>query len=145
MQNLIKKLINRNAKKIVLCVLDGLGGLPKDGSTELEASTTPNMDGLADVSSCGLHLPVARGITPGSGVAHLGLFGYDPLQHEIGRGVLEALGLGIELGPNDLAIRGNFATVEYKGDKPIVTDRRAGRIPTEENKRIISKLSDGRL
>jgi len=142
MQNLIKKLINKNSKKIVLCVLDGLGGLPKEGKTELEAASTPNLDKLADVSSCGLHLPVARGITPGSGAAHLGLFGYDPLHYEIGRGVLEALGLGIDLGPNDLAIRGNFATVEYKDGNPVVTDRRAGRIPTEENKRIISKLSE---
>ncbi len=142
MQKLIKKLVNKNSKKIVLCVLDGLGGLPKDGRTELEAAETPNMDRLADVSICGLHLPVARGITPGSGAAHLGLFGYDPLENEIGRGVLEALGLGIDLGPNDLAIRGNFATVEYEGEKPVVTDRRAGRIPTEENKRIIDKLSE---
>ena len=141
MQKLVKKLINKNNKKIVLCVLDGLGGLPRDGKTELESASTPNMDRLADNSSCGIHLPIARGITPGSGAAHLGLFGYDPLQYEIGRGVLEALGLGIDLGPNDLAIRGNFATVEYKDGKPIVTDRRAGRIPTEENKRIIDKLS----
>ena len=141
MQSLIKKLINKNRKKIIFCVLDGLGGLPKDGKTELEAACTPNMDRLADISSCGLHIPVARGITPGSGAAHLGLFGYDPLQYEIGRGVLEALGLGIDIGPNDLAIRGNFATVEYKDGNPVVSDRRAGRIPTEENKRIIEKLS----
>jgi len=79
MQNLIKKLINKNDKKIILCVLDGLGGLPKDGKTELEAANTPNLDRIADESSCGLHLPVARGITPGSGAAHLGLFGYDPI------------------------------------------------------------------
>ena len=141
MQELIKKLINKNGTKIVLCVLDGVGGLPVDGKTELEAAKTPNLDGIAKNSSCGLHIPVARGITPGSGAAHLGLFGYDPLTHEIGRGVLEALGLGVELGPNDLAIRGNFATVEYKDGEPFVTDRRAGRIPTEENKRIIEKLS----
>lgn len=141
MQNLIKKLVNKNDKKIIFCVLDGLGGLPMDGKTELEAANTPNLDKIADVSSSGLHLPVARGITPGSGAAHLGLFGYDPLHYEIGRGVLEALGLGIDLGPNDLAIRGNFATVEYRDGNPVVTDRRAGRIPTEENKRIIEKLS----
>jgi 2,3-bisphosphoglycerate-independent phosphoglycerate mutase len=141
MQNLIRKLINKNNKKIILCVLDGLGGLPKDGKTELEAASTPNLDRIADKSSCGLHLPVARGITPGSGAAHLGLFGYDPLNFRIGRGVLEALGLGVEIGPNDLAIRGNFATVEYRDGTPVVTDRRAGRIQTEENKRIIEKLS----
>jgi len=142
MQDLIKKLINKNGTKIVLCVLDGVGGLPVDGKTELEAADTPNLDSIAKKASCGLHVPVARGITPGSGAAHLGLFGYDPLVYEIGRGVLEALGLGVELGPNDLAIRGNFATVDYKDGVPIVKDRRAGRIPTEENKRIIQKLSD---
>ncbi|MGI9553957.1 MAG: 2,3-bisphosphoglycerate-independent phosphoglycerate mutase [Thermodesulfobacteriota bacterium] len=142
MQDLIKKLINKNESKIVFCVLDGLGGLPKDGKTELEAAVTPNMDRIARESSCGLQLPVARGITPGSGAAHLGLFGYDPLVYEIGRGVLEALGLGVDLGPNDLAIRGNFATVDYKDGTSVVTDRRAGRIPTEENKRIIEILSE---
>ncbi len=143
MQNLIKKLINKNDKKIILCVLDGLGGLPKDSKTELEAANTPNLDRIADESSCGLHLPVARGITPGSGAAHLGLFGYDPLNFQIGRGVLEALGLGVEIGPNDLAIRGNFATVEYRDETLVVTDRRAGRIPTLENERIIKKLTSG--
>lgn len=142
MQEVISKLIEKNDKKIVLCVLDGVGGLPLNGKTELEAANTPNLDELCNSSSVGLHTPVARGITPGSGAAHLGLFGYDPLTYEIGRGVLEALGLGIELGPNDLAIRGNFATVKYGDDTPIVTDRRAGRIATEENERIIGKLSD---
>ncbi|NIP29339.1 MAG: 2,3-bisphosphoglycerate-independent phosphoglycerate mutase [Candidatus Dadabacteria bacterium] len=141
MQELISKLKTKNSSKIILCVLDGVGGLPLDGVTELEAANTPNLDKILDKSSCGLHLPVARGITPGSGAAHLGLFGYDPLKYEIGRGVLEALGLGIDLGPNDLAIRGNFATVKYENDVPYVSDRRAGRIPTEENKRIIEKLS----
>lgn len=143
MQNIISKLIEKNDTKIVFCVLDGVGGLPLNGKTELEAAKTPNLDELVNSSSVGLHTPVARGITPGSGAAHLGLFGYDPLIYEIGRGVLEALGLGIELGPNDLAIRGNFSTVKYDEEgTPIVTDRRAGRIPTEENKRIIDKLSE---
>lgn len=142
MQKIISKLIEKNDTKIVFCVLDGVGGLPLNGKTELEAANTPNLDELCSSSSVGLHTPVASGITPGSGAAHLGLFGYDPLTYEIGRGVLEALGLGIEIGPNDLAIRGNFSTVKYEGDTPIVTDRRAGRIPTEENKRIVEKLSD---
>lgn len=142
MQNVIKKLITKNSTKIILCVLDGLGGLPKDGRTELEQAKTPNLDKLARGSSSGLHIPVARGITPGSGAAHLGLFGYDPFAYEIGRGVLEALGLGVELGANDLAIRGNFATVTYKGSSPVITDRRAGRIPTKENEKIVSRLSE---
>ena len=86
-------------------------------------------------------MPVERGITPGSGAAHLALFGYDPVRNEIGRGVLEALGLGVELGPSDVAVRGNFATVRYEGDVPVVTDRRAGRLKTEENRRVISRIS----
>lgn len=143
MQDLIRKLINENDTKIVFCVLDGVGGLPKNGKTELEAANTPNLDSLAKESSCGLHTPVARGITPGSGAAHLGLFGYDPLKHEIGRGILEALGLGVEVSENDLAIRGNFATVEYDSENSVtVVDRRAGRITTDENKRIIEKLQN---
>ena len=142
MQEVIRKILQPNDTKIVLCVLDGLGGLPRDGKTELEAASTPNLDELARRGACGQHLPVAIGITPGSGAAHLGLFGYDPLKYEIGRGVLEALGLGLELTPNDLAIRGNFSTVRYEGDTPYVTDRRAGRIPTQENIRIVSRIAE---
>ena len=142
MQDVIKKILQPNDTKIVLCVLDGVGGLPKGGKTELEAASTPNLDRLAAAGATGHHTPVAIGITPGSGAAHLGLFGYDPLVYEIGRGVLEALGLGIDLTPNDLAIRGNFATVKYEGDVPVVTDRRAGRIPTEENVRIVSRITE---
>ena len=141
MQDLVTKLVEKNSSKIVLCVLDGLGGLPVEGKTELEAALTPNLDRISSDASLGLHVPVERGITPGSGAAHLALFGYDPVRNEIGRGVLEALGLGIDLGPSDVAVRGNFATVKYEGGTPVVTDRRAGRIKTEENRRIISRLS----
>ena len=141
MQDLVTKLVERNSSKIVLCVLDGLGGLPVNGKTELEAARTPNLDRISSNASLGLHVPVERGITPGSGAAHLALFGYDPVRNEIGRGVLEALGLGIDLGSSDMAVRGNFATVSYEGDTPVVTDRRAGRISTEENRRIISRIS----
>ncbi|HEX3036330.1 MAG TPA: 2,3-bisphosphoglycerate-independent phosphoglycerate mutase [Thermodesulfobacteriota bacterium] len=142
MQEIIREILEQGDSKIVLCVLDGLGGLPVNGKTELEAASTPNLDKLAKDGACGLHVPVALGITPGSGASHLGLFGYDPLKYEIGRGVLEALGLGIDLSPNDVAIRGNFATVKYEGGKPVVVDRRAGRIPTEENKRIVAKIRE---
>jgi len=142
MHDVIKKIVQKNDTKIVLCVLDGLGGLPVNGRTELEAASTPNMDQLVRKGACGQQMPVAFGITPGSGAAHLGLFGYDPLKYEIGRGVLEALGLGIELTPNDLAIRGNFATVRYQGSTPYVIDRRAGRIPTTENVRIVSHINE---
>ena len=142
MQDLVSKLVERNSSKIALCVLDGLGGLPVEGKTELEVARTPNLDQISSNASLGLHVPVERGITPGSGAAHLALFGYDPVRNEIGRGVLEALGLGIGLGSSDMAVRGNFATVSYDGDTPVVTDRRAGRISTEENRRIISRISE---
>ncbi|MCI0453716.1 MAG: 2,3-bisphosphoglycerate-independent phosphoglycerate mutase [Candidatus Dadabacteria bacterium] len=142
MQEIIRELLEPNDTKIVLCVLDGLGGLPLDGKTELEAASTPNLDELSRRGACGLHMPVARGITPGSGPSHLGLFGYDPFRYEIGRGVLEALGLGIELSPSEVAIRGNFATLKYKGAKPIIADRRGGRIATEENKRIAGRIRE---
>jgi 2,3-bisphosphoglycerate-independent phosphoglycerate mutase len=139
---MIPDLLQPNDTKIVLCVLDGLGGLPLDGKTELEAANTPNLDNLASRGASGLHIPVARGITPGSGPSHLALFGYDPLKYEIGRGVLEALGLGIELSPREVAIRGNFATARYEGRKPVVIDRRGGRISTEENKRIAGRIRE---
>ena len=136
----IKSLKQKNSSKIVLCVLDGLGGLPVNGKSELEFASTPNLDAISKHSALGLQHPVSVGITPGSGAAHLGLFGYDPLVYDIGRGVLEVLGLGLEMTSHDLAIRGNFATVKYEDGKPIVTDRRAGRISTEENKRITKKI-----
>ncbi len=140
---MIENLLHRNDSKILLIVLDGLGGLPvKDGKTELEIANTPNLDNLAKVSALGMHIPVDYGITPGSGPGHLGLFGYDPLKYQIGRGILEALGLGLEVRHTDIAIRGNYATVEYVNDRPIVKDRRAGRIPTEENRRITKKLQE---
>lgn len=138
-----QKILKKNESKILLIVLDGLGDLPlKEGKTPLEAANTPNLDKLVKKSATGLHIPVDYGITPGSGPGHLGIFGYDPVENTIGRGVLEALGVGLELKPTDVAIRGNFATVRYENGSPIVVDRRAGRIPTEENKRLIAYLSE---
>jgi len=125
--------------KVLLFVLDGLGGLPMGpgGSTELEAASTPNLDELARGGTCGLQEPVAAGITPGSGPGHLALFGYDPLVYETGRGVLEALGIEFPLEPTDIAVRANFCTVDGAG---LVTDRRAGRIPTEEAEPLAAAL-----
>ncbi len=138
MQTLIKDLIQKNNTKIFLVVLDGLGGLPLNGKTELDTALKPNLDALAARSACGLHIPVATGITPGSGPGHLSLFGYDPVEWQIGRGVLEALGLGIELRKTDIAIRINYATIK----DGIIQDRRAGRIPTDENRKITERLQE---
>ncbi len=138
MDDIIKPLIQKSEKRIIFVVLDGLGGLPVNGKTELESAYKPNLDSLAVNSACGLHLPVLPGITPGSGPGHLSLFGYDPIKWQIGRGVLEALGLGLELGPTDIAIRANYA----KAQNGLIIDRRAGRIPTEESSRITGYLSE---
>lgn len=140
--NDLKDLIKRTEVKIVKIILDGVGDLPvKDGKTPLELASTPNLDLLTKKSATGLHIPVDYGITPGSGPGHLGIFGYNPSEITIGRGVLEALGVGIELKETDVAVRGNFATVKYENGIPIILDRRAGRISTEENRRLIEKIS----
>ncbi|MDI6801714.1 MAG: 2,3-bisphosphoglycerate-independent phosphoglycerate mutase [Thermodesulfovibrionales bacterium] len=136
MQKLIKPLIQKNDSKIVMVVLDGVGGLPVNGKTELETSNIPNLDALARESACGLHVPVAFGITPGSGPGHLGIFGYDPQEFQIGRGILESLGLGLEVKKTDVAVRCNYATIK----DGIIVDRRAGRIPTEQSRRLTEKL-----
>ena len=138
MQKLIKPLIQKNDSKIILVVLDGVGGLPINGKTELEAANIPNLDALAKESACGLHVPVAYGVTPGSGPGHLGIFGYDPIEFQIGRGILEALGLGLEVRKTDVAVRCNYATIK----DGVIVDRRAGRIPTEQNRKLTEKLQD---
>jgi 2,3-bisphosphoglycerate-independent phosphoglycerate mutase len=136
MQEFVRDLVQKNNTKIIFIVLDGLGGVPFDGKTELDVADKPHLDALVRASACGLHIPVAMGITPGSGPGHLALFGYDPVEWQIGRGVLEALGLGIELRKTDVAIRVNYATVE----NGIIKDRRAGRIPTDQSRKITEKL-----
>ncbi len=136
----LSELCSPSESKIVLLVVDGLGGLPRPetGKSELEEAFTPNLDELARRSACGMTVPVGPGITPGSGPGHLALFGYDPLKYVIGRGVLEALGIGIELGPDDIAVRCNFCTVDEQGR---LTDRRAGRIPSAESGPLVDQLS----
>jgi 2,3-bisphosphoglycerate-independent phosphoglycerate mutase len=137
--DLVRELAEKNASKIVMLVADGLGGLPltAGGKTELETAATPNLDRLAAVGTSGSSVPVLPGITPGSGPGHLGLFGYDPLEFKIGRGALEATGIGFELGPHDVAARGNFCTLDAAGK---ISDRRAGRIPSEESFAVVEKL-----
>jgi len=137
---LLQELITCNNTKIAMIILDGLGGLPevKGGKTELESARTPNMDALAEDSNLGLSIPVRSGVTSGSGPGHLGLFGYDPVEYQIGRGAMEALGVDFDLKPDDVAARGNFCTVDDKG---YITDRRAGRLPSCESEKLISLIS----
>jgi len=138
---LYSELTLKTNAKLALVVLDGLGDLAireQNNMTPLEAAVTPNLDGLARDAAQGRMIPVAPGITPGSGPGHLALLGYDPLEFQVGRGVIEALGLGMELKPGDICARANFATLDSKG---IVTDRRAGRIPTETCEKLCAMLS----
>ena len=137
--SLMRQLKKSTGGKIVLLVLDGLGGLPKGehSETALEYAGTPNMDRLAKEGCSGLSHPIARGITPGSGPAHLALFGYDPVNTPVGRGVLSALGIGFDLQAYDVAARGNFCTVDAEGK---ITDRRAGRIDSDRARPLVEKL-----
>ncbi|MGC9522866.1 MAG: hypothetical protein ACP5HG_13410 [Anaerolineae bacterium] len=141
--DVLRPLVKRDeTSKIVLLVMDGVGGLPAttaESMTELEAANTPNLDALAAQGLCGLQMPVGPGITPGSGPGHLGLFGYDPLEYQVGRGVLSALGIDFDLQSDDVAARGNFCTVDEEGR---VTDRRAGRIPTEQGRVLCNLLQE---
>jgi 2,3-bisphosphoglycerate-independent phosphoglycerate mutase len=144
MHELTRELFVKNDSKIVMLVADGLGGLPLEpgGLTELETARTPNLDALARRGVQGGSIPVKPGITPGSGPGHLGLFGYDPLKYQIGRGALEATGIGFELGPNDVACRGNYCTLDAQGK---ISDRRAGRIASEESAPLAAVLRNVKI
>jgi 2,3-bisphosphoglycerate-independent phosphoglycerate mutase len=139
----VRKISRTSPSRIVLVVIDGIGGLPhpKTGKTELESAKKPNLNHIARESICGLIDPISPGITPGSAPGHLALFGYDPIKYNVGRGVIEALGIDLELKPEDIAARGNFCVIDNKG---AVTDRRAGRISTEKNAelcRLLNKIA----
>ncbi len=140
-RELIQKLAVANESKLLLLVADGLGGLApgSESGTELETAETPNLDDLASRGTLGLMTPVAPGITPGSGPGHLGLFGFDPMDVVVGRGVLEALGIGFALEPSDVAARCNFCTVDEEGR---ITDRRAGRIASEDAQKLVPRLDE---
>jgi 2,3-bisphosphoglycerate-independent phosphoglycerate mutase len=142
--SLTRELHTKNDSKIVMLVADGLGGLPMapGGKTELETATKPNLDALARRGVQGGSIPVCPGIAPGSGPGHLGLFGYDPIKYLIGRGALEATGIGFEMQPGDVAARGNFCTLDAAGK---ISDRRAGRIPTEESAPIAIRLREAKV
>jgi 2,3-bisphosphoglycerate-independent phosphoglycerate mutase len=138
----MRELSVRTDSKIMLLIIDGLGGLPVEGSggeTELETASTPNLDALADRSDLGLSRPVAAGVSPGSGPGHLALFGYDPIRFLVGRGLLSALGVGFEVGENDLAARINFATKDPSGK---ISDRRGGRISSEKAAPLVDLLNE---
>ncbi|MGD8759304.1 MAG: 2,3-bisphosphoglycerate-independent phosphoglycerate mutase [Anaerolineales bacterium] len=138
---LMRKLQQPASTKIVLLLLDGLGGLPSSpgGETELEAAPTPNLDRLAAEGTLGQFIPIRRGITPGSGPAHLSVFGYEPLEFQVGRGVLEAAGIGLRVAKGDVAARGNFCTVDQAGN---IIDRRAGRIASKDAAPLVKRLSE---
>lgn len=140
--DLLSELLIPGSTKIVFLILDGLGGIQMEGKggTELQVARTPNLDQLAEVSSCGLLDPIGPGITPGSGPAHFALFGYEPVQYNIGRGILEATGIDFPLTEKDVVARINYATLDQRGE---VVDRRAGRISTETNQRICQKIQQG--
>jgi 2,3-bisphosphoglycerate-independent phosphoglycerate mutase len=137
----MKKISRTSPSKIVLLIIDGVGGLPhpETGKTELESARKPNLNRIARDSLCGLVDPVSPGITPGSAPGHLAIFGYDPVKYNVGRGVVEALGIDSELKPDDIAARGNFCTVDDRG---IITDRRAGRISTDKNTELCRLLNN---
>ncbi len=139
-----RKLIIPAETKIAMLILDGLGGLPLEpgGKTELETAHTPHLDSLAARSALGLTLPIGPGVATGSGPGHLAVFGYDPLEYEIGRGALEALGVDFELGPEDIAARGNFCTLDSAG---MLIDRRASRLPTEASRELLELLRSIRI
>ncbi len=138
MTELLPRLVTEAPTKIVLILIDGLGGVRTDErGSELHAARTPNMDRVAREGSSGLHTVIAPGVTSGSGAGHLAVFGYDPLVYELGRGALSAAGVGFPLKPGDVAARVNFCTLDANG---VIADRRAGRIPTDENARLCVKI-----
>jgi 2,3-bisphosphoglycerate-independent phosphoglycerate mutase len=140
MPELVPSIVRQSDSKIVLVVMDGLGGVrTAERGSEISEARTPNLDRLAAEGSSGVHSVVAPGITPGSGAGHLALFGYDPVVYKLGRGALSAAGVSFDLRPGDVAARVNFCTLDDTGR---VVDRRAGRISTETNERLCRMITD---
>jgi len=137
----LPEVVQSSSTKIVMVVVDGLGGMkdPSVGKTELQMANLPNLDLLTTQSSCGVSVPVLPGITPGSGPGHMALFGYDPVKYLLGRGVLEGFGIGAEIGTNDVAARGNFCTLKDDGN---ILDRRANRIVSNQSVELVDLLND---
>lgn len=139
-QEVLPSLARATDTRILFVVLDGLGGVIGSQPTALDRAEHPNLDALARESATGRHIPVAHGVTPGSGPGHFAIFGYDPIRPRIGRGLLEALGVGVDVQPGDVAIRGNFCSLDADGN---LLDRRAGRIPTDQARPLAERLKAG--
>ena len=114
----LSDVVRPTSSRIVMVVVDGLGGMPHPeyGRSELEFADLQTLDALSASSSLGLTTPVLPGITPGSGPGHMALFGYNPVKYLLGRGILEGMGIGADICQGDVAARGNFCVLDEQGN-----------------------------